>query len=140
LAPGGWFEIKDFDSIPLCDDDSLPQDSAIVRWHNLLGVAASLGKINLRFYPAELKTQAEKVGFVNVKIKAYKLLIGAWPKDKNLKLLGTYQRAILTDGLEAFSLAMFTRFLGWSKSTVEIFLESVQQDLKNSSYHWYWPL
>jgi hypothetical protein len=106
----------------------------------LLGVAASLGKINLRFYPAELKTQAEKVGFVNVKIKAYKLPIGAWPKDKNLKLLGTYQRAILTDGLEAFSLAMFTRFLGWSKSTVEIFLESVQQDLKNSSYHWYWPL
>jgi hypothetical protein len=106
----------------------------------LLGEAASVGKINLRFSSVELKTQAEKVGFVNVKIKEYKIPIGAWPKDKNLKLLGTYQRAILTDGLEAFSLAMFTRLLGWSKSTVETFLESVRHELKKSSYHWYWPL
>jgi hypothetical protein len=140
LAPSGWFEIKDFDIIPLCDDDSLPQDSAIVRWHDLLGQAASIGKINLRFSSVELKTQAEEVGFMNVEIKEYKIPIGAWPKNKHLKLLGTYQRAILLESLEAFSLAMFTRLLGWSKDNIEAFLESVRQDLKNSSYHWYWPL
>ena len=140
LVPGGWFEIKDFDIAPMCDDNTLPQNSAIIRWHDLLQEGASLGNINLRFSSAELKTQAEKAGFVNVKIHKYKIPIGTWPRDKKLKLLGAYQREILKDGLEAFSLAIFTRFLGWSKNKVEVFLEGVQQELKNSSYHWYWPL
>jgi hypothetical protein len=140
LAPGGWFEIKDFDIAPMCDDGTLPQDSDIVRWHDLLERGASLGSINLRFWSPELKTQAEKAGFVNVEVKEYKIPIGIWPRNKKLKSLGAYQRAILMDGLEAFSLAIFTRLLGWSKKEVEGFLWGVRQELKTTSYHWYWPL
>jgi hypothetical protein len=124
----------------MCDDGTLPQHSAIVKWHHLLVEGASLGNINLRFSSAELKTQAEKAGFVNVKIKEYKIPIGKWARGKKLKLLGAFQREVVMLGLEAFSLAIFTRLLGWSKNKVEIFLEGVRQELKTSSYHWYWPL
>jgi len=101
----------------------------------LLDYGASLGNLNLRFSSAELKTQAEKAGFANVEIKEHKIPIGKWTRDKKLKLLGTYQREVLMNGLEAFSLAIFTRLLGWLKTEVEIFLEDVRQELKNSSYH-----
>lgn len=37
-----------------------------------------------------------------------------------VKVLGTYQRTILMEGLEAFSLAILMRFFGWSKDEVEI--------------------
>ena len=124
----------------MCDDGSLPPDSAIVRWHNLLQEGASLGNVKLRFSSAGLKTQAEKAGFVNVQINEYKVPIGTWPKDKKLKLLGAYQSKILIEGLDAFSLAIFTKFLGWPKKKVEAFLEGMQEELKTSSYHWYWPL
>ncbi|KAE9376521.1 S-adenosyl-L-methionine-dependent methyltransferase [Stipitochalara longipes BDJ] len=140
LAPGGWFEIKDFDIAPMCDDGTLPRDSAIVRWHDLLNEGASQGKINLRFSSAEIKTQAEKAGFVNVVVNEYKIPIGRWTRDRKLKLLGTYQKEVLMLGLEAFSLAILTRVLGWLKTEVDTFLEDVRHELKTSSYHWYWPL
>jgi hypothetical protein len=124
----------------MCDDGTLPQHSAIARWHGLLAEGASLGNINLRFSSAELKTQAENAGFVNVEINKYKIPIGTWARDKKLKLLGAYQKEVLMMGLEAFSLAIFTRLLGWSKNKVDSFLEGVRQELKTSSYHWYWPL
>jgi hypothetical protein len=124
----------------MCDDGTLPRDSAIVKWHHLLDERAALGNINLRLSSAKLKMQAEKAGFVNMKINEYKIPIGIWARDKKLKLLGAHQREVLMNGLEAFSLAIFTRLLGWSKTEVSTFLEGVRQELKTSSYHWYWPL
>ncbi|KAF4634736.1 hypothetical protein G7Y89_g3360 [Cudoniella acicularis] len=68
LNLGGWFEVKDFDISPRCQYDSLRQDSAIARWHDKLVEGAKLGNVNIRFSATDLKTKAERAGFINVTI------------------------------------------------------------------------
>lgn len=35
LRPGGWVEAQEFDLAPQSDNDSFPEDSAIIKWHKL---------------------------------------------------------------------------------------------------------
>jgi hypothetical protein len=42
--------------------------------------------------------------------------------------------------LEGFSLAPFTRVLGWSREEVEVFLVNVRKELKNPRIHAYWSM
>jgi len=57
VAPGGFIEIKDVDFVPLSDDESLPQDSAILQWHSRLLEGAKLGGANLPISLAEIKAK-----------------------------------------------------------------------------------
>jgi hypothetical protein len=52
-------------------------------------------------------------GFVNVKQVRLKCPANPWPKDKKLKTLGLWNMANALDGLEGFTMAFFTRILGW---------------------------
>lgn len=45
-----------------------------------------------------------------------------------------------TSGLSAFSMALFTRVLGWSKDEVDVFLVHVRREMKNKKVHAYWPV
>lgn len=46
----------------------------------------------------------------------------------------------ITSGLEALSVAVYTRVLGWSKESVDVFLAEVRKDMKNTAIHSYWPM
>lgn len=89
---------------------------------------------------SELKLLFEMAGFINVTVLDFKIPIGLWAKNPKLKRIGKYQKAVLLDGLEAFSLAIFTRFLKWSEPDLLILLAEVRREVSNTSYHWYWPL
>ena len=41
----------------------------------------------------------------------------------------------LKEGLEGFSLALFTRVLGWSPQEVQVLLSKVRLDLENRNLH-----
>jgi hypothetical protein len=43
-------------------------------------------------------------------------------------------------GIEGFSMAPFTRILGWSKEEVEKFLVAVKEEIKQNSIHAYWNM
>ena len=43
-------------------------------------------------------------------------------------------------GLQALSMALFTRYLGWSKAEVDVFLALVTEDLKNTQIHAYFDM
>lgn len=43
-------------------------------------------------------------------------------------------------GLQAISMALLTRVLGWSTEEVEVFIAKVRADIRNQSYHAYWPM
>jgi hypothetical protein len=43
----------------------------------------------------------------------------------------------MTEAAPAYSLALFTRVLGWQKEEVEILMAGVRNDLKNLNYHLY---
>ena len=45
-----------------------------------------------------------------------------------------------TSGLSAFSMAPFTRVLGWTKEEVEVFLVDVRREMNDRKIHAYWPV
>lgn len=99
-----------------------------------------MGNLNLRLSSSEIEARFAAAGFINITVKQFKIPIGAWPKDKAQREIGTWQLAVLAEGLEAFSLAIFTRLLNWSKEAMDELLAEVHRELRHKSFHWYWPL
>ena len=44
---------------------------------------------------------------------------------------------LMTEAMQAYSLALFTRVLGWGQSEVEVLLAGARNDLNNRNYHLY---
>jgi hypothetical protein len=42
--------------------------------------------------------------------------------------------------LEGISMAIFTRFQGWSREEVEVFVVDVRKEMKDTRIHIYWPM
>ena len=98
---------------------------------------------------------ARDAGFVNVHHEIFKLPIGPWAKDERMvssdspdrasfksddgdikqKEIGACNLLQLLEGLEAFTLGLFTRVLRWSPERVHAFLISVRKDVKDRKVH-----
>ncbi|KAL0933378.1 methyltransferase domain-containing protein [Colletotrichum truncatum] len=138
LNPGGWIEITDIAPIT-SDDGTLGEDTALYRWADqLLKGTQAIGR---PFDGAKLyKKQLEEAGFVNVTEVVFKWPQNRWPKHSRYKELGLWTLENITSGLEALSVAVYTRVLGWSKESVDVFLAEVRRDMKNTAIHSYWPI
>lgn len=55
--------------------------------------------------------------------------LGTWPKNRHLKDLGRIAQRIVIDGIEPYTLALFTRILGQAREETEEYMERVRQDL-----------
>ena len=122
-----------------CDDGTLTRDHSVYKWSaNLLGGMAKAGQpIDIgRSYKA-LMTEA---GFEDVVEVVYKWPISPWPKAQKEKTLGAWERVNFLDGLPGFTLAIFTRILGWSKEETEVMMAGVRNDIKNKGVHAYFPM
>ena len=60
-----------------------------------------------------------------------------WAKDPKMRELGRYQQVNLIEALEAYSLALFTRVLGWSNEKVQVFFADVRKEIMDRSLHLY---
>lgn len=137
--PGGYFELQEINCDLYTDDDTLPPDSAIKKWSLLLAEAARTnGRPN--DIAGEFQSMVEEAGFINVYCEVYKLPLSPWPKDSKLKEIGAFNLVNMLEGLEALSLALFTRVLGWSIEEVMAFLPSVRQDIKRRDMHLLWDV
>lgn len=63
-----------------------------------------------------------------------------WAKNAKLKELGRFQQINMLDAIESYSLALFTRVLGWSSEEVQVFLAGVRRELVDRSLHIYGKL
>jgi hypothetical protein len=54
-----------------------------------------------------------------------------------MKELGRYMQVNMIESMESYSMALFTRVLGWSPDEVNIFLAGVRQELTDRSLHIY---
>ncbi|KAK1723941.1 hypothetical protein CaCOL14_011442 [Colletotrichum acutatum] len=139
LEPGGYLEIQEADLHPHCDDGTLKPDHAMTKWLKLLGEAMEIFGRPFVDIPG-LVAVMEEVGFVDVTIETYKWPINEWPKDSHYKEIGTWTHANFMEGLEAWTLAPYTRALNWTKEEVFVFLAEVRSNLKNRNIHAYWPI
>ncbi|KAL4804398.1 S-adenosyl-L-methionine-dependent methyltransferase [Aspergillus unguis] len=136
LTPGGWFEICEFTADVFSDDDSGDKVVNMHKWRDELTEASRrFGKlINVA---KNYKQWMIDAGFTNVQEEVYKVPFSPWPKDARLKELGRYQQANMLEALEAYSLVLMTRFLGWSVEDVKTLLAGVREELLNRTLHIY---
>jgi len=88
LTPGGYIELFDSVTPIACDDGTLPPDSPLLKWSNLL-LEASRKMGRPIDSVLQYKQQLADAGFVNIVQVEYKWPINPWPRDKKHKTLGT---------------------------------------------------
>jgi len=74
-------------------------------------------------------------GFVNVTHKVVKLPVGPWPKNPALKEIGMLNVTQALEGLEGFTLRLFTGVLGWSVDAIRVLLAKVRKEMKDRRIH-----
>ncbi|KAH6719500.1 S-adenosyl-L-methionine-dependent methyltransferase [Leptodontidium sp. MPI-SDFR-AT-0119] len=136
LEPGGWIEQAEISVAPLSDDGSVTEDHIFARWGNLsLEAGERFGK-SLTIHK-DAKGLLRNAGFEEVTEKVYKLPIGGWSNDPRLKEIGKWNQLYWEYGIEAWSLALMTRVLGWSYNEVQVYLAQMRKGLKDCDTHAY---
>jgi SAM-dependent methyltransferase len=134
LRPGGWIELQESANNMYSQDGSLAKDNPMVRM--MEGLMEACQKIGRTLDPAPSMEQWVKdAGFVNVKVETFKLPIGSWPKDPRLKEIGTLMGVNFTEGVEAFTAALFADVLGWSQEEIMVLNAGVRNAVKKGDAH-----
>jgi hypothetical protein len=89
---------------------------------------------------AKFRPDLEKIGFVEIGHEEFRWPFNTWPKEAKYKDIGRWHCANLDMGLEAFSLALFTRVLGWTKEEALLLCSQVRKDIRNTKMHAYWKM
>ncbi|RPB03580.1 S-adenosyl-L-methionine-dependent methyltransferase [Choiromyces venosus 120613-1] len=132
--PGGYLESAEPTLQIFCNDGSLDLESPMAMWSkNMIKSADLFGK------PGNIahltKGWMIDAGFVNVEEKILRLPVGPWPKDPLLKEIGRFNMLSGMQGLDGFTLALFTRVLGWSAEDVMKFIQTVKDQLLDRRTH-----
>ncbi|KAF9763584.1 hypothetical protein IL306_003059 [Fusarium sp. DS 682] len=120
LEPGGWFESQETDCTPLCDDDTFDPNGPVATWCNELITAAD--KLQRpAIIGAKLKEIYERVGFVDIHQRMYKMPINGWAKDHRLKQVGWMWADNLIDGLSGFSYQLLHKAFERTSAQIEVY-------------------
>jgi Methyltransferase domain len=133
-APGGWVEFSNWDMVVYSQDGTVKEDSNLYRQHILTNEACD--KMGREPSPGpRFKKQVENEGFTNIHHEIFQVPMGLWPKDKRMKEMGAFNLMQYLDGVEAFTLALYTRVLKWSYEEVQLFLVEVRKEAQNPRVH-----
>ena len=133
LQPGGIIEAQDGDFMTYSEDGST-RGSWLEKWNAQFVDAAKQGGRIVQ--PGlELEKWIREAGFEDIHHERLRIPVGLWPKDKQLKEVGAFNLVQLRQGLEGFSMALFTRVLNWSPDEVQVLLSKVRKDLDNRNIH-----
>lgn len=75
---------------------------------------------------------------MNIREERFKVPLGSWPKDPELKRTGMLNLVQMLDGVEGSYKSM--EAMGWTRGEIEVFLASVRQEMKGTQFHSYIPL
>ncbi|KAJ5684486.1 uncharacterized protein N7477_000831 [Penicillium maclennaniae] len=139
IRPGGWIEHLGPSMYVECDDGSVPTDSILFGFGDLISRAAEkMGRpINIC---QTFRGAIEKAGFVDIQEKVYKWPIGPWPRDKLLKEIGALNFHHWSNGLEGYIMFVLTRFgepVPWLKDEVLVYAAKIRSELANPRHHAY---
>ncbi len=128
LAPGGWIEFEAINAVLGCDDGSLPADSSFYEFDKEFRRACRNFGTPLED-ASRYKEWFEAAGFESVVEHRLKVPCNSWPKNRDLKTVGIFERENLVTGLEAIGLRAFQRGLGWSTDEVSFDERQLARDV-----------
>ncbi|KAB8236661.1 class I SAM-dependent methyltransferase [Aspergillus alliaceus] len=137
LKPGGKIELAECRTQMNCDDETYPEGCHTYKWvAEFNRISHANGRV-FDLFP-QFKGLLGDAAFTNIQVHQEVCPIGTWPKDSRLKEIGRYFRAqFLWGGVEAYSMALFTRFGGWSPEEVEVLLAEVRREVNGNKMHIY---
>ncbi|KAI9668987.1 MAG: hypothetical protein M1829_005215 [Trizodia sp. TS-e1964] len=139
LKPGiGSFEQVEIDYTPRSDDNSLPQDGALCTWWSYLKDATERACRPLA-YQGSSRTRAmlDQAGFSDIQEMIIKAPLNPWPTNLHEKEVGRWYSIFLNEGLEALSMAAFTRVYRWSQADVVRLTAEARKEIINKRIHAY---
>ncbi|TQN70523.1 Secondary metabolism regulator LAE1 [Colletotrichum shisoi] len=139
LEPGGYIEIQDNMCLLRCQDGTMTEDYLPLKWINLLIEATDKMGCSINV-AASFKQMLEDAGFVDVEEKKKIWPINPWPKDNKLRELGHWSLEVAMSGIEASSLALFTRVLNWSPEETRVYCAHVRNEHKKIGVHAYYDI
>ena len=140
LKPGGWVESQEFDYHRDTDDDTIAEDSRLKHWEEEWTRGIERTGLKGKCDPELVVTQMRNAGFVHIQRLDFKLPVGPWPRDPQLRQAGLFGLVNLLDGMSSLSMKIFTGLLGYSTEELEILLMQCRQEIKDKAVHSYWPV
>lgn len=122
-----------------CDDGTLTEDSPMIKWSYLMMEAGQKVGHSLDSC-SRYASQMRDAGFINIHETVYKWPMNTWPLAKKDKIVGAWTMENFSNGVQGFTMAYFSRVLGWSQEAVEVFLVGVRKELKDRRKHGYFPM
>ncbi|GJC96985.1 methyltransferase [Colletotrichum higginsianum] len=138
LKSGGWVEFQDAGVRIGCDDNTLPEDYAPVKFMDtFIRTFKTHFGWNLEF-PNVLPEVLKDAGFVNIHYRHHKLPIGPWAKDRHQREIGLF---LSKDVLWQLIRAVLVKWpqMGLTKQEAEIMEQDIRKAFENTSYHAYLP-
>ncbi|PNY26239.1 Uncharacterized protein TCAP_03834 [Tolypocladium capitatum] len=139
LEPGGWFESQEVDCTIACDDGTLDPEGPMATWFRDIVVAGERCDRCI-VIGSTLREVYERVGFVDVHERIFKMPTNGWAKDDGLKELGRMWERNLLQGLSGFSFSLFNRAFGRTAAEIEVSLVDVRRDISDPRIHAYLPI
>lgn len=139
IRHNGWLEITEMDIIPTSDDGTVTKDYKLTQYFDILKRAASGRGFNLSVAP-DLKRLVTEAGYSNIEENVYKLPMGPWAADTDLRVVGLYHREQFLDGIQGIILKYLTQVEGWNPEEVEVFIAAVRAQIMDKNIHCYWKV
>ncbi|POS69266.1 methyltransferase [Diaporthe helianthi] len=136
LNTNGWVEIQDIHFPLYCDDDTMRQDGSVKRWSDLMVEAGEKSGFDLCAC-GRAGDMMHEAGFVDIVRIPYKWPINEWPREPKWKEVGRRTAINFREGMSAIMMALFTRFMGWTKQEVEEFSAQVDKEWQDTRVHAY---
>lgn len=138
LKPGGYIEVQDMNFPPRCDDGTASPDSPMIQWGRyMIEGARNLG---LDIEAANsFPTLLAAAGFTDIKSETHAFPMNTWPTDQAMKERGMWMMQNFLQGLQGFSMAYFTKGLGWKPAEVEVMVSQVRAQTRDKRSHVYTP-
>ncbi len=128
LKPGGFIECAEFEVWIRSYNGTMHIAPDIQKWQ----VNEAAGKFGRTMRVAEnLKGCVKEAGFEDVIEEKLVVSSNLWPKDKEMKTIGSYQVLNMLDAASSYGQAHFTRVLGWSPEEYALLNAKVRTQLKD---------
>ncbi|KAJ0344995.1 hypothetical protein COL26b_009579 [Colletotrichum chrysophilum] len=137
--PGGYIEVKQIDIEYHSQSVEVTEDHIFRRWYKAMTESTdTMGKTLKNVDNHGIAKGMTEAGFVVEEEKVWKIPIGGWSKDPELKRLGACTLEYNDSMLESFALYLLKEVLGWEYTEIMVFVAEMRKelrDLKNQVYY-----
>jgi SAM-dependent methyltransferase len=135
LKPGGWLEHLDCEPYLKSDSGLVPATSATNQWNAFYAEGGRKTGQTFDVVPDRIQDiNFARLGMQDVVAKAWKMPVGGWPEDPQMRFIGSGIRQALDQDMEGYVTFIAQIVAGWSREDVQDY--SVRLRRETGNYEW----